>query len=215
MKICLSEFRYYFSLRGNSGGLHSINMVFKPLYTEGQEPGDIKTEVRHFIDLYMVVLDTLYEDFIDGEKEPMLQDSPYRVDSGYRYYGELPKKKPFTSDKRAAVEQYLRITFGAETVDSHEDIPPYERQEVKLLCSFRKGGSRFDDISIKIDFQMSHVFNVCFFWFTKRLPGIEIEADARTSLDQLEQTLKATSRRDNMDYYEALTPAGELEQGSG
>ena len=95
MKICLSEFRYYFSLRGNSGGLHSINMVFKPLYTEGQEPGDLKTEVRHFIDLYMVVLDTLYEDFIDGEKEPMLQDSPYRVDSGYRYIRRVAQEKTF------------------------------------------------------------------------------------------------------------------------
>ena len=214
MKICLSEFRYYFGLKGNSGGLHSINMVFKPRFTEGQELGDLKTEVRHFIDLYMVVLDPLYEEFIDGEKEPILQDSPYRVDSGYRYNGELPKKKPFTSDKRAAVEQYLSKTFGADTVDSHEDISPYMRQEVKLLCSFRKGESRFDDFSIKMDFEMSHVFNVCFFWFTKRLQGIEIEPDARTALDQLEQTLKATSRRNNMDYYEALTLTGELEEGA-
>ena len=214
MKICLSEFSYYFGLRGDSGGLHSISLVFKPRFTDGREPGDIKTEVRHFISRYMEVLDPLYEEFIDGKKEPILKDFSTSVSSGYRYLGNVTKDKPFTKDKRTAVEQYLRQTFGVETVDSHEDISPYERQEVKLQCSFRKGESRFGDFSIKMEFEMSHVFNVCFFWFTNQLQGIEIEADARTALDRLEQTLKATSQRDNMDYYEALTLTGELEKGA-
>ena len=214
MNISLSEFSYYFGLEGDNGGLHSISLVFKTRFTEGREPDDIKTEVRHFINRYMEVLDSLYEDFIDGKKEPILKDFSTTVSTGYHYLGTFTKEKPFTRDKRAAIEQYLRKTFGAETVDSREDISPYERQEVKLLCSFRKDESRFDGFSIKLDFEMNHVFNVCFFWFTNKLQGIEIEADARTALDRLEQTLKATSQRDNMDYYEALTLTGELEQGS-
>ncbi|MCY4427711.1 MAG: hypothetical protein OXC05_11880 [Halieaceae bacterium] len=214
MNISLEEFRYYFGLEGNDGGLHSISLEFKPCFTEGLEPGDIKTEVRNFINRYMEVLDPLYEEFLEGDKKPTLGDFTSIVESGYRYVGSFGRKKPFAKDKRAAVEQYLRNTFGAESVDSHEDISSYKTQDVTLLCSFRKDASQLVDFSIKLDFKMSHVFNVCFFWFTRNLQGIEIGESARIALNSLEQTLKATSRRDNMDYYEALTLTGELEQGS-
>ena len=132
MEISLSNFSYFFRLTGNSGGLASMEMEFKPYLHEGQEVDDIKTAARGCIDRYTEVLDPLYNDLIDGKKEPQLTDTPHLVRTGYRYTGH------FTRRRLRTLEKHLRAMFAEETVEPRGDISVYEPQEVTILYSFYK-----------------------------------------------------------------------------
>ena len=46
MEISLNNFSYYFGLTGNSGGLASMDMEFKPYVCKEQEIDDIKAAAR-------------------------------------------------------------------------------------------------------------------------------------------------------------------------
>lgn len=210
MKVSLSDFSYYFNLTGTSGGLYSMEMKFKPrLEGERKVADDLKAAARYCVDVYTSVIDPLYVDLIDGKKEPLLIDTPYSISSGYRYDGR------FTDKGRKILERRLHETFGEEPLDARGEIGPYDGQQVTVQCSFRKSGQGFDDLTVDVKFNMSHMLNVCFFRFTKRMEGIEIENAALAHMNQLEQMLNATLGRDDMDYYDALTLTDGLGRGSG
>ena len=62
MEISLNNFSYYFGLTGNSGGLASMEMEFKPYLYKGQEIDDIKAAARGCMERYMELLDPLYKE---------------------------------------------------------------------------------------------------------------------------------------------------------
>ena len=199
MEISLNNFSYFFSATGNSGGLSSIDFQFKPHLIKGQEMDNIKTAARECISKYTQVLDPLYSDLIDGKKEPQLTDSPHSVSTGYQYQGRLTKKSLRVLEKR------LREAFGEEVIEPDYDISIYDSQRASLMCSFIKNDTGgFIDCSVDVKFSMSHKLNVCFFRFTKKLAGIRIESAARVRMEQLEDTLKATSEQREVDYYDML-----------
>ena len=199
MEISLSDFSYYFGLTGNSGGLASMEMEFRPYLYKGQKIDDIKAAARGCIDKYMEVLDPLYNDVIDGKKEPQLTDSPYLVSTGYQYTGRFTKRRLRSLDKG------LRAIFGEVTLEPRGDISVYSHQEVTILYSFYKDGARLNDTTVKIRFNASHILNVCFFRFTQGLEGIQIEQNARVNMQKLEETLKIMTERENVDYYDMMT----------
>ena len=199
MEISLNNFSYYFGLTGNSGGLASMEMEFKPYLYKGQEIDDIKAAARGCMERYMELLDPLYKDVIDGKKEPQLTDSPHLVSTGYQYSGRFTKRGLRSLDKG------LRTIFGEVTPDSPGDISVYDHQNVTIMYSFYKDGARLNDTTVNIRFQASHVLNVCFFWFTQGLEGIQIEQNARVNMQKLEETLKMVAERENVDYYDMMT----------
>ena len=81
MEISLSDFSYYFGLTGNSGGLASMELEFRPCLYKGQKIDDIKAAARGCVDKYMEVLDPLYNDVIDGKKEPQLTEQKQRQEA--------------------------------------------------------------------------------------------------------------------------------------
>ena len=199
MEISLSDFSYYFGLTGNSGGLASMEMEFKPYLYKGQEIDDVKAAARGCMDRYMEVLDPLYNDVIDGKKEPQLTDTPYLVNTGYRYTGYFRKRWLRSPDKG------LKAIFGEVAPEPHGDISVHERQDVTVLYSFYKDVARLNDVTVNIRFSASHILNVCFFQFTRGLEGIRIEQKARVNMQQLEETLKIVAERKDVDYYDMMT----------
>ena len=169
MEISLSNFSYFFRLTGNSGGLVSMELEFKPYLYEGQEVYDIKAVARGCIDSYNEIFDPLYNAVIDGKKEPQLTDTPHLVRTSYRYTG------CFTRRRLRALEKLLRAMFGEETVEPRGDISVHEPQEVTLMYSFYKGDNGLSDVTVKVSFNMSHVLNVCLFRFTQQLGVISTE----------------------------------------
>lgn len=199
MEISLSSFSYFFQLTGNSGGLASMEMEFKPYVRKEQEIDDIKAAARGCMDRYLEVLDPLFNDVIDGKKEPQLTDNPYLVSTGYRYTGRFTKRGLRLLDKG------LRAVFGEVPPEPHGDISVYTNQEVTILYSFYKDVTRLNDVTVNIRFNASHVLNVCFFQFTRGLEGIRIEQKASVNMQQLEETLKIMTERKNVDYYDMMT----------
>ena len=199
MEISLSNFSYFFRLTGNSGGLASMDMEFKPYVRKEQEIDDIKAAARGCMDRYLEVLDPLFRDVIDGKKEPQLTDNPYLVSTGYLYTGRFKKRWLRSSDKG------LRAIFGEVTPEPHGDIPDHAHQEVTVLYSFYKDVTRLNDVTVNIRINASHVLNVCFFQFTRGVEGIRIEQKASVNMQQLEETLKIMTERKNVDYYEMMT----------
>ena len=199
MEISLSDFSYYFGLTGNSGGLASMEMEFRPYLYKGQKIDDIKAAARGCIDKYMEVLDPLYNDVLDGTKEPQLTDSPYLVSTGYQYTGRF-KKRWLRSPVKG-----LRAIFGEVTPEPHGNISVYANQDVTILYSFYKDVTRLNDVTVKIRISASHVLNVYFFQFTRGLEGIRIEQKARVHMQQLEETLKIMTERKDVDYYDMMT----------
>lgn len=199
MEISLSNFSYYFRLTGDSGGLASMEMEFKPYLYKGQEIDDIKAAARGCMDRYLEVLDPLFKDVIDGKKEPQLTDNPYLVSTGYLYTGRFTKRGLRSLDKG------LRAVFGQVPPEPHGDISVYKNQDVTVLYSFYKDVTRLNDVTVNIKFNASHVLNLCFFQFTRGLEGIRIEQKASVNMQQLEETLKIMTERKNVDYYDMMT----------
>lgn len=199
MEISLSNFSYFFRLTGNSGGLASMDMEFKPYVCKEQEIDDIKAAARGCMDRYLEVLDPLFKDVIDGKKEPQLTDNPYLVSTGYLYTGRFKKRWLRSSDEG------LRAIFGEVTLVPHSDISDHAHQEVTILYSFYKDVTRLNDVTVNIKFNASHVLNVCFFQFTRGLEGVRIEQKASVNMQQLDETLKIITERKNVDYYDMMT----------
>ena len=199
MDIAISEFRYFFRLTGETGGLSSIDVEFKPLRAKWRSSDHMKAAARQCIDAYTEVLDQLFGDLIDGEREPQMTDTPYSISTGYGYRGYLPERN------FGAVEARLAELFGAEAVDLRGELSPHRPLSASVSASFRKSGKGYKDFGVKVNIEMGHAFNVGFFRFTERLSNVKIENDAVAAMDQLSQTLQSTEERENVDYYEQLT----------
>ncbi|MCY4342587.1 MAG: hypothetical protein OXE83_03330 [Gammaproteobacteria bacterium] len=52
MDIATNEFRYFFRLTGESGGLSSIDVEFKPVRTKWRSSDHMKAAARYCIDAY-------------------------------------------------------------------------------------------------------------------------------------------------------------------
>lgn len=204
MDIAISEFRYFFRLTGESGGLSSIDVEFKPVRTKWRSSDHMKAAARRCIDAYTEVLDQLFGDLIDGEREPQMTDTAYSISTGYGYRGYLPERN------FDAVESRLGRLFGADAVDARGDLSPHRPLAASVSASFRKSGKGYKDFGVKVNVEMGHLFNVCFFRFTEGLAEVKFEDDARTAMDRLEQTLQGTQERENVDYYERLTKSGTV-----
>ena len=204
MDIAINEFRYFFRLTGESGGLSSIDVEFKPVRTRWRSSDHMKAAARRSIDAYTEVLDQLFSDLIDGEREPQMTDTAYSISTGYGYRGYLPERN------LDAVESRLGRLFGADAVDARGELSPHRPLTASVSASFRKSGKGYKDFGVKVNIEMGHMFNVCFFRFTEALAEVKFEDDARTAMDRLEQTLQSTQERENVDYYERLTKSGAV-----
>ncbi len=199
MRVTLDDFGYYFSLTGSSGGLFSTECRFTPHPARGEGVGEVKSVTRRIMHTYTDALDPLYDDVIEGEKEPILADNPYRVSTGYRYSGRLTRRGLQVLHAR------LRETFGEEAVDPRGEVFVHQSLRMTVECSFGKKGYDLGDVGVVVKHEMSHVLNVCFFRFTQQLEGIEVGRNPRTSMDNLERMLEATAEREGLDYFEMLT----------
>lgn len=198
MEISLIDFFYYFDLTKSQGGLHIMDMKFKPCSGTKKNFDDMKATARRCIDAYTGMLDPIYDGILDGKKEPRLTDTPHSISSGYRYKGR------FIEGNLDTLETRLQEMFGKEAVDMRGDFSPHLQQDVTVSCSFQKGGGSLDDIEVIVKFNMSHVLNVCFLRFTQKLEGLRIEPDPGARIGQLEQMLENTVEREDKDYYEML-----------
>ena len=204
MDIAINEFRYFFMLTGESGGLSSIDVEFKPLRTRWRSSDHMKAAARQCIDAYTEMLDQLYGDLIDGEREPQMTDTPYSISTGYRYRGYLPERS------FDAVQSRLGRLFGVDAVDARGKLSPHHPLAASVSASFRKSGKGYKDFGVKVNVEMGHMFNVGFFRFTEGLAEVKFEDDARVAMDRLNQTLQSTQERENVDYYEQLTRSGTV-----
>ena len=199
MEIAISEFRYFFRLTGETGGLSSIDVEFKPLRTKWRSSDHMKAAARQCIDAYTEVLDQLFGDLIDGEREPQMTDTPYSISTGYGYRGYLPERN------FGNVEARLGGLFGVEAVDARGELSAHRPLSASVSASFRKSSKGYKDFGVKVNVEMGHTFNVCFFRFTERLAEVKFADEARTAMDQLDRTLQNTVERESVDYYEQLT----------
>ena len=199
MEISLNNFSYFFQLTGDNGGLSSMEMEFKPHLYKGQDVDDVKAETRRCMDRYLEVLDPLFQDVIEGKKEPQLTDSPDHVSTGYVYRGRFKKKW------LRAPEKGLMAIFGEAALEPHSGISQYHEQQVSVLYSFYKDMNRLNDVTVNIKFNVSHILNVCFFRFTQGLEQIRLGQKASANMQQLEETLKIMTERKNVDYYDMMT----------
>ena len=204
MDIAIDEFRYYFRLTGESGGLSSIDVEFKPLRTKWRSSDHMKAAARQCIDAYAEVLDQLFGDLIDGEREPQMTDTAYSISTGYAYCGYLPERN------LDAMEPHLGRLFGADAVDARGELPQNRPLTASVSASFRKSGKGYKDFGVKVNVEMGHMFNVCFFRFTEGFAEVKFEDDARIAMDRLNQTLQSTQERQDVDYYERLTKSGTI-----
>ncbi len=198
MDILLSDFSYYFSVTGTEGGLHLMQLKFDPLSTPSPDVDDMKEAVRRTIEQYTNPLDAIYGDLIEGEKKPSMTDTPTSIDTGYHYNGRL------TQRGIDMLPQRLQAICGESAVAPCGTLSVHETQRVKIQCSLTKRGNGFSHFSMKAEFQMSHILNVCFFRFTERLEGLTISDSARADMAQLNQTLHNTMDRGDTDYYQKL-----------
>ena len=199
MRIVMSDFFYYFSLKGSGGGLHSMECKFKPVPAGNEDIEDMKSATRRLMQTHTDILDRLYDDVISGKKEPILADSPGRISTGYEYSGRLKTGKARALDRR------LRELFGEETVGPTGEISSFENLRTKVECSFTRRRDTLDDVTVVVKHEMSHVLNVCFFRFIKRLEGIEVGEEPREDMDNLGRMLETTTERKGLDYFEMVT----------
>ena len=198
MIVELSGFTYYFSLRGNSGGLYSMEYDFKllPDRTEGVE--DVKAAMRGLMQAHTDVLDRLYADVLTGERVPILTDTPHSLGTGYRYRGRLIKRGLGRIAKR------LEAVFGEAPEDLRGDHSVFGDRRATVECSARKDGSGFDDVTVTAKYELDHMLNVCFFRFAGRLEGVEVKPGARRHMDGLDRRLATGWEREGVDHYRSL-----------
>ncbi len=198
MIVTLTDFQYYFSLQGNSGGLFSMECAFK-LYPDRRETvSEVKEAMRALVRRHTDILDSLYDDVIPGNREPILMDTGYSMSTGYRYRGKLTRK----GIKR--LPDRLAPIFGVRAVDTRGELSTWTDHDVTIECSARKDGRGFDDVTVKTKYHMSHMLNVCFFHFSRELDELEVSDDARRYMDRLDRTLNSDWERQGRDHYRLM-----------
>ena len=198
MIIRMTNFHYYFSLKGSEGGLFSMECTFRLAPEKGETPADVKTAMRDLVQTHTQLLDGLYRDLIPGNREPVLTDSPHAISTGYRYSGKLTKR----GMRRAAAR--LAAMFGDAAVDPRGGHSPFRELRVEIECTARKAAAGFDNVSISAKYEMDHTLNVCFFRFIKSLEGIEVSDESRRHMEALDRMLASNWERDGIDHYRTM-----------
>ena len=195
MRVEMTQFYYYFTLEGGKGGLFSLSGEYGVEPATGDSQEDVKGAMRDLVQVHTDMLDGLFDKVLTGSRKPVLVDSPGSISTGYNYDCSL-KKRPEMLIRRRLAEQ-----FGADAVDARGGLSFIHRGRARIVCSAQRSARGFERVSIKTEYELGHMLNVCCFHFLKGLEGVALSANARRDLDSLHRVLTAER---NTDHYQAM-----------
>ncbi|MBF0099147.1 MAG: hypothetical protein HQM04_19145 [Magnetococcales bacterium] len=199
----LNNFSYYFSVKGNKGGIFSISFEFIPGRI-AEPPYITKEQVRDDFEQLESILDSLFvtNTHIRGEeKAPILSDSPSGLETGFEYKGR--KGKMMETASRGLLDAFLSIILPNRLHQPKLDsslMDSFITLSAKLCCHIRKGNENQTPPVLKLEIQVGHDLNLHMFESLISLPELDVSPQAEREIQHLRQILNTGKQIDPKKY---------------
>ena len=191
--LLLNRFHDDFSMKGERGGLFSMEWNFLPAPGAARDEAAMEAALGVHVDM----LDRVFASVLSGKREDSLMDIPGRRKVGYDYQGSM------TSRGARRARRRLGKLFGPEA--ARADPRPVESGIAEASVQWQRDRSKDedDDTGLKVTHRLGHAVNVCLFRHLRAGDGFELSAEAELQtraladlLLELQKGWLPTARRD-------------------
>ena len=138
-------------------------------------------------------LDPVYDQLVDKDPQPFVEDNAYGIRIGYTYGGD------FRQLPTEEIEERIRDIFKLETNVDYEPCQDYRAPYAKIKSEHTKWPS------ITMRFRLGHTLNCCFLHYTLTLHHLEYSKHAQRCVNNLHALLSNTAPLSLHDLF-ALVP---------
>ena len=181
MNLLLNRFHYYFSMKGERGGLFSMEWEFLPAPGADRDEAGMEAALGVHVDM----LDRVFASVLSGKRVGSLSDGPGGRTVGYDYQGSM------TSWGARRARRRLGKLFGPEAASPDLDVHPVESgiAGASVQWQWDRSRSMRDATGLKVRHELGHAVNVCLFRHLRAGNGFELSAEAEFQIRALEDLL--------------------------
>jgi hypothetical protein len=184
----LYRFFYFFSVKGHTGGLFSLDFQFLPEIQSGaqDQPLSVQEALQRDFEMLESILDGIlvHNKRLSVAKTPTYCESSYSIQAGYEYEGTL-KRRAFAS-RRSAITSLLP-PFAKDTRIALRDV--FVRLSCELLYAIEKSSTGQTHAKTGLKTTLGHQLNLTVLHKILDLPNLLITPEAEREITKLNRLL--------------------------
>lgn len=195
----LSKVSYAFERTDTKNILSTLTLTFIPKDGLKSTDQQVKSFGLNLFQYYKPPLDILYEQIIEGERQPYVNDGPWNFCFGYKYKG---KSCDLTE---AHTQQLAKALFNLPELPDYPSRRPLHSVATTLSSQHGLHGEHYRMPHVSINLALHPLLNRCFLDYTRNMPQLEYSTAATQSLDDL-QLLLETQSEPTIEHFFSMLP---------